>query len=137
MIDDSGILRPAEQRVIVIANRCGKEMTEQDSTDRYSDPFIRILELYVLKAVGALSREDADAMKKITPELQSIYGHGAGWTRIVEHVMEFPREAQEEIRALWLERKEEVAQTEGRRLHPEEFAREFTDRCFADDDDEA
>lgn len=107
-----------------------------DANERYADPFIRILELYALKAVGALEKEDAEAMKKVTPELQQIYGNSGGWTRIVEHVMEFPREAPEEIRALWLERKQEVAETEGRRLHPEEFARDFADRCFADDDDE-
>lgn len=104
--------------------------------ERYEDPFIRILELYALKAVGALEKEDAEAMKKLTPELQVIYGHSGGWLGIVEHVMEFPREAPEEIRALWLERKQEVAQTEGRRLHPEEFAREFADRCFVGDDDD-
>lgn len=109
-------------------------MSEIES--RYDDPFIRILELYVLKAVGALTKEDAETMKKLTPQLQQIYGHSGGWLRIVEYVMEFSRDAADDIRAIWLERKKEVAETEGRRLHPEEFARDFADQCFADDDDE-
>lgn len=112
-------------------------MEDTGSQNRYDDPFVRILELYVLKAVGALEKEDAEAMKKLTPELQQIYGHGGGWTRIVEHVMEFPRDAMDETRALWIERKDEVAQNEGRRLHPEEFAREFADRYFfAEEEDD-
>lgn len=107
----------------------------QKDADRYADPFVRILELYVLKAVGALEKEDEQAMKALTPELQEIYGMSQGWLRIVENVMEFPREAPEEIRSLWLERKEEVAQKEGRRLKPEEFAREFADQCFSEDEE--
>ena len=108
----------------------------EQSESRYDDPFIRILELYVLKAVGALRKEDADAMKALTPQLQQIYGHGGGWLSIVEHVMEFPREAPEEIQTLWLDSKKEVAETEGRRLHPEEFAQNFVDWCFTEDDDD-
>ena len=104
--------------------------------ERYGDPFVRILELYVLKAVGALEKEDEQAMKGLTPELQNIYGINAGWLRIVEEVMEFPRDAPEEIRSLWLERKQEVAENEGRRLRPEEFAREFADQCFEGGDEE-
>ena len=104
--------------------------------ERYEDPFIRILELYALKAVGALEKEDADAMKKLTPQLQEIYGHGGNWLRIVEHVMEFDRDAADVIQEMWIERKREVAETEGRRLHPEEFARDFADACFSDDEDD-
>ena len=104
--------------------------------DRYDDPFVRILELYVLKAIGALEAEDEKQMKELTPELQRIYQHGTGWTKIVEHVMEFPSEAWEEIRTEWIERKREVAEAEGRRLKPEEFAREFADRYFGEEEDE-
>ena len=104
---------------------------------RYADPFVRILELYVLKAVGALEKDDEQAMKELTPELQEIYGLSSGWLKIVEHVMEFPREASEEIRSLWLERKQEVAQSEGRRLRPEEFAQEFADQCFDGEEEES
>ncbi len=112
------------------------EPANNPNSDRYDDPFIRILELYILKAVGALEKEDEQSMKRLTPELQRIYGINTGWLRIVEKVMEFPPGAPDEIRSLWLERKEEVAQTEGRRLRPEEFAREFADFCFQDEDEE-
>ena len=111
-------------------------MEREIGEDRYGDPFVRILELYILKAIGSLTTEDDQAMKQLTPELQSIYGINAGWLRIVEEVMEFPREAPDEIRSLWLERKKEVAETEGRRLYPEEFAREFADQCFDNGEEE-
>lgn len=114
----------------------GGSAETNENTDRYDDPFIRLLELYVLKAVGALEKEDAERMKKLTPELQKVFGVSGSWIRIVEQVMEYPKDAPEEIRLIWTERKQEVAQTEGRRLHPEEFARDFADISFEDDDDE-
>jgi hypothetical protein len=109
-----------------------------ESHNRYDDPFVRILELYVLQAIGALEKEDEQAMKKLTPDLQRIYGVGGGWRSIVEHVMEYRPGAGAEIRLMWLDRKQDVAEREGRRIRPAEFAREFADEVFrrADEDEE-
>lgn len=109
-------------------------MTSGDGNNesgRYADPFLRIVELYALSAIGALDPEDRRQMKELTPELQQIYGLDLGWKKIVEHVMEFGPGAEEEVRRLWAEWKEE--EREG---GPGGFAREFADRYFPADDDE-
>ena len=37
-------------------------------------PLLRLLELYVLKAIGELSQESEDSLKAMGPKLQAIYG---------------------------------------------------------------
>jgi hypothetical protein len=101
------------------------------SDGRYDDPFIRIVELYALSAIGALDREDRLRMEEITPDLRKIFGLEVGWKKIVERVMEFGPDAEEEVRRLWSEWKEK-----GTKGGTERFAREFADRCFPADDDE-
>ena len=97
---------------------------------RYDDPFLRIVELYALAAIGALDPEDRARMKELTPELQRIYGLDVGWKKIVEQVMEFGSGAEEEVRTLWEEWKEQE-RTGG----PPAFARDFADRYFPDQEE--
>jgi len=104
---------------------------EADDGRRYSDPFLRIVELYALSAIGALDPEDRRQMKELTPELQQIYGLDLGWKKIVEQIMEFGSGAEEEVRRLWAEWKEEASAG-----GPEGFARAFADRYFPAEDDE-
>ena len=40
-------------------------------------------------------------MKEITPDLRRIYKVEFGWKKIVEHVMEFEGNAEEEVREEW------------------------------------
>ena len=96
---------------------------------RYNDPFVRILELYALAAIGALDPEDAKRMKEITPDLQKIYNVEFGWKKLVEHVMEFGPDAEPEVRQAWADRKRE-AEEAGESVKPATFAHEFADRYF-------
>ena len=89
------------------------------------DPFLRLVELYVLRAIGKLGYKEELAMIKLTPELQSIYDHQGQWFEIVEYVMEFPKGAANEITSEW-----KRALKQNKSLQPEDFARSFTDELF-------
>lgn len=101
--------------------------------DRYDDPFVRILELWVLATLGAIDEEERAAMKQLEPELRQMYGFDQlGWRKIVERVMEFGEGADEEVRDLWKERKQ-AAQETGETITPRQFAAETADRLWPEE----
>ncbi len=104
-----------------------------DENPRYNDPFVRLLELWVLATLGAISPEDRQTMKEIEPELREIYAVAdLGWKKIIEQIMEFGPGAADELRGLWLERKEEMVESGGT-ISPQRFAEETVDRLFGPD----
>ncbi len=109
-------------------------MTPEEQA-RYNDPFVRILELYALAAIGALDPEDRDRMKEITPDLRRIYKVEFGWKKLVEHVMEFEGNAEEEVRQEWAATKEKAAEA-GEEMSPMLFAMRFADRYFPFEEEE-
>ena len=89
-------------------------------------PFLRLLELYVLWAIGELAEKETSFMEEITPKLRSSYKMEGDWQRIIEGVMELPPHLPGKIRELW-NRNLEIARTAGVVLPPQHFAEFFVD----------
>lgn len=97
--------------------------------DRYEGkPFLRLLELYALWAIGELRDGDAQTLRKMLPKLSEIYGGSGDWHEIVARVMEFPPGMASELRDEWQENKE-TASLHGQQVAPEHFAEMFADRA--------
>ena len=103
------------------------------STDpRYDgQPLLRLLELYVLWAIGKLSQESEDGLKKIGPKLQSIYGGDGQWHDAIAQAMHMPEGMPAAIRDMWA-RNLEIARVNNVTLTPQQFAEMFVDENFAD-----
>jgi hypothetical protein len=90
-------------------------------------PLLRILECYVLWAIGALPEDDADALKAMTPKLAACYGGEGSWQEIMAAALELPPTLPEMIRGSW-EKSTERARAGGATLDPQAFAEHFVDK---------
>ena len=61
-------------------------------------PFLRLLEFYVLWAIGELSGKQALFLEEITPKLRSTYHREGDWQSIIVAEMEFPPHPPAKIR---------------------------------------
>jgi hypothetical protein len=102
------------------------------STDpRYEGkPLLRLLELYVLKAIGELSQESEDALNAMGPKLQAIYGGDGRWDAIANAV-HTPEGMPVAIRDMWAKNLK-IAHDNDVTLTPQKFAEMFVDDNFAD-----
>ncbi len=90
-------------------------------------PFLRLVELYVLDAIGQLHDHYRETAEKMEPRLQATYGTKAPWQQIIAEQMEFPDTLPAAIRGLWdgyLEHHRKL----GNSVDPEEFVVEFVDK---------
>ena len=95
--------------------------------DRYKGkPLLRLLESYVLWAIGQLSEKDRGALERMAPQLESTFGVHGTWQQILEAVMELPGDMPELIRSNWVNNLS-IAKGRGETLSPEYFARQFVD----------
>jgi hypothetical protein len=100
------------------------------SNPRYHrKPLLRLLELYVLKAIGELSQSEEDDLNVMAPRLQARFGGGGQWHEAVERAVGMEAEAAQDIRDMWA-RNQEVARANGLTLTPEEFAMMVVDENF-------
>lgn len=99
-------------------------------SERYRDRrFLRLLECYVLRAIGALSAEQARALELMTPKLRQVYRTDGEWFEIIEHVMDFPSDLPRKIVAVW-EKNKQLAAQNGTQLEADSFAVMFVDANF-------
>ncbi|WP_440534001.1 hypothetical protein [Variovorax sp. YR566] len=99
-------------------------------TSRYAGrPFLRLLEFYVLDAIGQLDERYATTLQRMEPKLQETYGMQGSWSEIVRAQMQFPDSLPEKIRLLW-ERNLESARASDLAIDPERFAEVFVDQNF-------
>ena len=89
-------------------------------------PFLRLLECYVLSAIGQLSSEDQGRLVAMTPKLQSLYTRQGSWSDIVAAEMGFPSNMTETIKKCWTENRKR-AEENGEDLLPDHFAQIFVD----------
>src|ERR1700730_2278944 len=102
-------------------------------SSRYNGkPLVRLLELYVLWAIGELPQAEQDTLNRMAPKLQSIYGGGGEWHDAIAGAMHMPAVMQSAIRDMWV-RNLEIARTHGVTLPPQQFAEMFVDENFADE----
>ena len=93
-------------------------------------PLLRLLECYVLWAIGELASEQQSLLEGMTPRLQTTYATQGKWQDVIAKAMGFPPNMPDLIRDMWA-RNQVTAQTQGLSLPPQQFAEIFVDRNLA------
>ena len=98
--------------------------------DRYQGkPLLRLLELYVLRAIGHLTSNDESRLQGMAPLLSQTYNVDGSWHEILRAVMEFPPNMPEILAGIW-QRNVDAAKAQGAHADPEQFAMAVTDKNF-------
>ena len=98
--------------------------------DRYAGkPFLRLLECYVLSAIGQLDERQQETLRSMEPKLTDVYNLGGTWLDIVASQMAFPETLPGQIREIW-ESNLAKAHEHGSPVNPNEFAMAFADQNF-------
>ncbi|MGV3552338.1 hypothetical protein [Rhizobium sp.] len=100
------------------------------SNPRYDGkPLLRMLELYVLRAIGELPPREHQFLDSVAPKLRKIYGGDGEWFDSIARAMHLPADMPIAIRGSWTKNLE-IAQADSVTLHPQEFAEMFVDENF-------
>jgi hypothetical protein len=100
-------------------------------TNRYDGkPLLRLLELYVVWAVGALSEADDARLTQMASKLAQTFGGDGSWQSAVAASIAMPAEMPDLIRGMWA-KNSEIAATNGVELPAQQFAEIFVDNNFA------
>jgi hypothetical protein len=103
---------------------------EAGSMDRYAGkPFLRLLDCYVLNAIGKLDSAQEQGLVRMAPKLSETFGVQGSWVEIVEAQMDFPAGLTEQILAIW-GRAESQAKERGITIDPIQFVMDFVDENF-------
>ncbi|MES2185925.1 MAG: hypothetical protein V4505_15345 [Pseudomonadota bacterium] len=94
-------------------------------------PFLRLLECYVLDAIGQLDDGTRSAMDSMEPKLAKVYQRQGTWQEIVRGEMDFPPSFPETIRGFWGQYSAEMARR-GETIDANAFAMSFIDQNFPD-----
>lgn len=92
-------------------------------------PFLRLLDCYVLRAIGQLDEAQDAALQAIEPQLGELYGKESTWFEAVADQMQFPEDIEASIQQLWvatLTKAEEMDM----QVDPSDFTRQFVDMNF-------
>lgn len=101
-----------------------------DSNPRYDrKPLVMLLERYVLKAIGELSRDEEDRLNAMAPKLQATFGGGGQWHEAIETAVRMEADTSQQIRDMWM-RNLETARANGVKLTPQQFAEMVADSNF-------
>ena len=101
-----------------------------DPNPRYDrKPLLRLVEFYILKAIGELSQKEEDALIAMAPRLQRISGGGGQWHEAIESAVHMDADTPEQLRGMWA-RNLEVARANGVKLTPQQFAEMVADSNF-------
>jgi hypothetical protein len=100
-------------------------------TDRYEGkPFLKLLDSYVLDAIGALDAQTASTLAAMEPTLLQTYGGSGGWRDVVVAQMQFPEGMAGAIREVWEKGRPRFVAAHGREPDPIEFTQVFVDTNF-------
>jgi hypothetical protein len=100
-------------------------------TDRYTGkPFLKLLDCYVLDAIGHLDAASDAALTAMEPQLHQTFGESGSWRAIVEKRMQFPAGVAGAIREMWESGRKRFVEAQGQEPDPGEFARTFIDTKF-------
>ncbi|MEC9067664.1 MAG: hypothetical protein VX569_10340 [Pseudomonadota bacterium] len=88
-------------------------------------PLLRLLELYVLRAIDELPQLEQQVLERMAPKLRAIYGGNGKWQAIAAAVR-LDSDMPESIREVWVKNLE-VARANGVELSPQMFAEMFVD----------
>ena len=98
------------------------------SDNRYEGkPLLRLLELYVLKALDQLPPLEEETLNRLAPKLQAVYGGNGAWHEAVAAAVRMPTDMPQLIRDMW-DKNLEIARTNNvPALSAQKFAELFVD----------
>lgn len=100
-------------------------------TDRYDGkPFLRLLDSYVLDAIGHLDEANAKWLVEAEPHFRATFGEDGSWREIVEKRMQFPVGMQAAILDVWTKGQAKFRAAAGEDPDPVLFTYEFVDTKF-------
>lgn len=100
-------------------------------TNRYEGkPFLRLVDSYVIDAVGALDEANARWLTDAEPHFRATFGEEGSWREIVEKRMQFPDGMPAAILDVWTKGKAKFLAASGEEPDPVQFAHEFVDKNF-------
>lgn len=101
------------------------------SNRRYAGkPLLRVLECYVLWAIGELPESEEAKLRGMEPSLRQALKQQGGWREVIEKTMELPANMPELIRATW-QKNQAIAQQQRLALSAQQFAEMFVDSNLA------
>jgi len=90
-------------------------------------PLLRLLELYVLKAIDELPLPEQDTLNKMAPKLQAVFGGEGEWHQAVAAAVHMPADMPQVIRDMWAKNLEIARTNNVPALSPQKFAELFVD----------
>jgi hypothetical protein len=100
-------------------------------TDRYAGkPFLKLLDSYVLSAIGELGVDAERQLTSIEPRLREVYAAEGDWRSIVAGQMGFPDTLPARILEVWQAGRARFVEQAGVQPDPLEFTRTFVDTNF-------
>jgi hypothetical protein len=99
--------------------------------DRYDGkPFLKMLDCYVLDAIGHLDTQSEAALTAMEPSLRQQLNATGGWRAMVEQQMQFPDGMAGAIREVWEKGRPQFVAAQGHEPDPAAFAQSFVDTNF-------
>ncbi|MET0458730.1 MAG: hypothetical protein ABW195_05760 [Ilumatobacteraceae bacterium] len=103
-----------------------------DQGDRYAgQPFLRLVELLVLWAVGEITDADQARLEAMTPKFREVFTGDGPWPEIIAAQAGLSEQDLDQLRAMW-QRNQERARAAGVALDAEDWARQVADRNVRD-----
>lgn len=97
----------------------------QTEASRYAGkPLLRLLELYVIWAIGELPDEEARRLETMSPKLAETFGGDGTWQGALAATMEMPPNMPDLIREMWA-KNQGIASLNHVELRPQQFAEMF------------
>ena len=93
-------------------------------------PFLRLLDAYVLDAIGELDADSDAALTAQEPSFHAMFGVTGGWRTIVVQRMQFPDGMAGAINEVWTKGCAKFIAAQGHEPDPVEFMRGFVDTNF-------
>jgi len=100
-------------------------------SDRYEGkPFLRLLDSYVLAAIGHLDDANANWLTEAEPHFRATFGAKGSWRDIVMSRMQFPEGMEASIREIWQQGRVKFLAMDGTEPDPVAFTHQFVDTKF-------
>jgi hypothetical protein len=93
-------------------------------------PLLRLVDSYVLDAIGHLPPEVDAKMTEMEPRFRATFAATGSWREMVEEQMKFPEGMQGAIRELWAKGRVKFLVAQGQEPDPAEFTMQFVDTHF-------
>jgi hypothetical protein len=109
-----------------------KKKQQQPDPDRYAGkPFLKIVDSFILKCIGALDGKTEAWLQQLTPKLQETYKHSGNWEEIVIAQLHFEPNIRVAINELWV-KNQAIAKQHGTTLDAMEFTEMFVAKNVTD-----